>query len=144
MKGAMPTLFPPADQQWERRRPARLTAVTILSYVLLMATFWIQTHDPEIVAAAANTELGMTIDPGPSLGTVVGMGLVYAIPLVLWLKGVPYVLHLMAALCVLGAVVFTLSAGTGLLWNWRVGAVPLAGLVVNLAWLLLAYRRDRI
>lgn len=140
----MPTLLPPADQEWERRRPARLIAVTILSYALLMATIWIQTHDPEIVAAAANPELGVTVQPGPGVGTVVGMGLVYLLPLLLWLKDLPYVLHLMAALCVLGAVVFTLSAATGLLWNWRVGAVPLAGLVVNLAWLLLAYRRDRI
>lgn len=144
MKGAMPALLPPADQDWERRRPLRLVTVTILSYLLLMATFWIQTHDPEIVAAAADPELGTALEPGPSAGTLVGMGLVYAIPLVLWIKGVPYVLHLMAALCILGAVVFTLSAGTGLLWNWRVGAVALAGLVVNLVWLLLAYRRDRI
>ncbi|WP_303349185.1 hypothetical protein [Kocuria sp.] len=140
----MPAVLPPADQEWERKRPVRLITVTIVSYLLVMATLWIQTHDPEIVAASLDPELGVALNPQPTVGTAVGVGLLYAVPLLLWVKNIPYVLHLMAALCILGAVVFTLSAGTGFLWNWRVGVVPLAGVVVNLTWLLLAYRRDHI
>lgn len=140
----MPGFLPPADQTWERKRPGRLLLLTVGSYVLLLATIWVQTHDPEVKAVASDPSLGFELTPGPGWSTIGGLGLLYGIPLALWWKKVPFVLHFMAGLCVLGAVVFALSAATGLLWNWRLGVVPLAGVVTNIAWLVLAYRRDRI
>lgn len=139
----MVQFLPPPDERWETVRPTYLTVLTVLSYVLLLGTIWVQTNDPEIVAASADPELGLSLQPGPSLVTIGLLGLVYAVPLALWWLNVPYMLYLMTALCILGAVVFLLSTGTGLLWNWRVGVVPLAGVVINLAWLLVAHRRDR-
>ncbi|KAA9394994.1 hypothetical protein FCK90_03530 [Kocuria coralli] len=141
----MPRLLPPADAGWERRRPLRLVLLTATSYVLLLATIWVQTHDPEIVAAVSSApDGGAGLSPGPGWATAGGLALLYGVPLVLWWRKVPYVLHLMAGLCILGGVVFALSATTGFLWNWRVGVVPLAGVLVNIAWLVLAYRRDRV
>lgn len=139
----MPRLLPPVGPEGERKRPARLLLLTVASYVVLLGTIWVQTHDPEIVAAAQNPELDFTLEQGPGWGTVGGLALLYGIPFALWWKKVPHVLHFMAGLCILGAIIFLLSAGTGFLWNWRVGMVPLAGVVVNLVWLLVAYRRDR-
>lgn len=136
----VPKLLPPADETWELRRPARLIALTIFSLLAFLAMIWVQTHDAEILEAAAQPEIP-AVQPGPSLTVTLGLLIVYLVPLLLWLGGLRWMLHVMAVLCVLGLVVFTLSAANGLLWNLWVGGVPALGALINLGWLLVAYRR---
>lgn len=139
----MPQLLPPADDVWEARRPTRLVVLSGISLLVLLATLWVQSRDAEIRAATASPEIP-DLEPGPSLTTVLGLLIAYVVPLLLWLWGQRWALHVMGALCFLGLVVFALSAATGFLWSLRVGAVPLLGVVANLAWLLVAYRRGTV
>lgn len=140
----MPQLLPPADDVWEARRPRRLMVLSACSLLVLLATLWVQSRDAEIQQAAASPEVPGIVEPGPSLTTVLGLLIAYAVPLLLWRLGQAWALHVMAVLCFLGLIVFALSAATGFLWSLRVGAVPLLGVAVNLAWLLVAYRRGTV
>lgn len=138
----MRQILPTADEAWETRRPPRLITLTIASLLSLLAMIYVQSHDAEVVEAASQPDLP-GIEPGPSLTTALGLAVVYLVPLLIWLWGQRWMLHVMAVLCFLGLVVFALSAATGLLWSIWVGLPAIVGIIVNLAWLLVAYRRGR-
>ena len=135
----MPQLLPPADEAWEIRRPPRLIVLTVASLIAFLWMIHVQTHDAEIVRAVE--DLGQDLEPGPSLTTVFGLAIAYLVPLLIWLWGQRWMLHVMAALCFLGLVVFALSAANGLLWSVWVALPAVFGVGVNLGWLVVAYRR---
>ena len=136
----MRQILPPADEAWETRRPPRLIVLSIASLICFLAMIYVQSHDAEIVEAASQPGLPGN-EPGPSLRTALGLAVVYLVPLLIWLWGQRWMLHVMAVLCFLGLVVFALSAATGLLWSLGVALPAILGILVNLGWLLVAYRR---
>ena len=136
----MPQILPPADEAWEARRPPRLIVLSLASLLSFLAMIYVQSHDAEIVEAASQPEL-TSIEPGPSLTTALGLTILYVVPLLIWLWGQRWMLHVMAVLCFLGLVVFALSAATGLLWSFGVALPAIIGIFVNVGWLLVAYRR---
>ncbi|MCT1589601.1 hypothetical protein [Kocuria palustris] len=136
----MPQILPPADEVWETRRPPRLIVLSLASLLSFLAMIYVQSRDAEIVEASSLPEV-QGIEPGPSLTTALGLTILYVVPLLIWLWGQHWMLHVMAVLCFLGLVVFALSAATGLLWSFGVALPAIIGIFVNVGWLLVAYRR---